>query len=41
MQVTQAKRINELEQAHHHLGRAVANLTVDNLIRKEASKGNF
>jgi transposase-like protein len=41
MQVSQAKRMKELEKENHHLRRAVANLTVDNLILKEASKGNF
>ena len=41
MQVNQAKRMKELEKENQHLRRAVANLTVDNLILKEASKGNF
>ena len=41
MQVSQAKRMRELEKENQHLRRAVANLTVDNLILKEASKGNF
>jgi len=41
MQVSQAKRMKELEKENQHLRRAVANLTVDNLILKEASKGNF
>ena len=41
MQVGQAKRMKELEKENQHLRRAVANLTVDNLILKEASKGNF
>ena len=41
MQVSQAKRMKEVEKENQHLRRAVANLTVDNLILKEASKGNF
>ena len=41
MKTTQAKRMKELEKENQHLRRAVADLTVDNLILKEASKGNF
>jgi putative transposase len=41
MQVNQAKRLKELEKENSRLKRAVADLTVDNLILKEASKGNF
>ena len=41
MQVSQAKRMKEVEKENQHLRRVVANLTVDNLILKEASKGNF
>jgi putative transposase len=41
MQVSQAKRLKELEKENQHLRRAVADLTVDNLILKEAAKGNF
>jgi len=41
MPVSQAKRMKELEKENQHLRRAVANLTVDNLILKEAAKGNF
>ena len=41
MQVSQAKRMKELEKENQHLRRAVANLTVDNLILKEASSGDF
>jgi len=41
MKTTQAKRMKGLEKENQHLRRAVANLTVDNLILKEASKGNF
>jgi transposase-like protein len=36
MQVSQAKRMKELEKENQHLRRAVADLTVDNLILKEA-----
>jgi transposase-like protein len=41
MKANQAKRLKELEKENRHLKRAVADLTVDNLILKEASKGNF
>ena len=41
MQVNQAKRLKELERENSRLKRAVANLTLDNLILKEASEGNF
>ena len=41
MQVNQAKRLKELERENTRLKRAVADLTLDNLILKEASKGNF
>lgn len=41
MKVSQAKRLKELEKENQHLKRAVADLTVDNLILKEAAKGNF
>ena len=41
MQVSQAKRMKELQKENQPLRRAVANLTVDNLILKEASEGNF
>ena len=41
MQVNQAKRLKELERENSRLKRAVADLTLDNLILKEASKGNF
>ena len=36
-QANQAKRMRELEKENQHLRRAVANLTVDSLILKEAS----
>jgi putative transposase len=41
MGVDQAKRLKELERENSRLKRAVADLTLDNLILKEASKGNF
>ncbi len=41
MRVTQAKRLKELEKENSRLKRAVADLTLDNLILKEASEGNF
>ena len=41
MQINQAKRLKELEHENSRLKRAVANLTLDNLILKEASEGNF
>ena len=41
MQVTQAKRRKQLEGENVRLRRAVADLTVDNQILKEAAEGNF
>ena len=41
MKSSQAKRFKELEKENRHLKRAVADLTVDNMILKEAAKGNF
>ena len=41
MRVSQAKRLKELEKQNQRLKQAVADLTVDNMILKEASKGNF
>lgn len=37
----QARRLKELEQENSRLKRAVANLTLDNLILKEVSTGKF
>ena len=37
----QARRLKELEQENGRLKRAVANLTLDNLILKEVSTGKF
>ena len=41
MKTSQAKRLKELEKENQRLKRAGADLTVDNMILKEASKGNF
>lgn len=41
MQVSQAKRLKELEQENSRLKKAVAELTLDKLILKEAASGNF
>jgi transposase-like protein len=41
MGVDQAKRLKELERENTRLKRAVADLTLDKLILKEASEGNF
>ncbi|NIQ06519.1 MAG: IS3 family transposase [Candidatus Korarchaeota archaeon] len=41
MGVSQAKRLKELERENSRLKRAVADLTLDNLILKEASKGKL
>ena len=41
MQVNQAKRLKELERENSRLKRAVADLTLDKLILKEAAEGNF
>jgi transposase-like protein len=39
--VEQAKRMKELERENDRLKRAVAELTLDKLILKEAASGNF
>jgi hypothetical protein len=41
MRVNQAKWLKELERENSRLRRAVADLTLDKLILKEASEGNF
>jgi transposase-like protein len=41
MGVDQARKLKELERENSRLKRAVADLTLDNLILKEASEGNF
>ena len=41
MTTAQAKKLKELEKENQRLKRAVADLTLDNLILKEAAEGNF
>ena len=41
MKVSQAKRMKELEHENGRLKKAVAELTLDKLILKEALEGNF
>ena len=41
MEVSQARRLKELERENGRLKRAVANLTLDKLILEEAAKGTF
>lgn len=41
MTTAQAKKLKELEKENQRLKRAVADLTLDNLILKEASEGNY
>ena len=41
LQTSQAKRMKELEKENARLKRAVADLTLDKLILKEAASGNF
>lgn len=41
MRIDQAKRLREVERENTRLRRAVADLTLDNLILKEAAEGNF
>ena len=41
LKVDQAKRLKELERENARLKRAVAELTLDTLILKEAAEGNF
>ncbi len=41
LKVDQAKRLKELERENSRLKRAVAELTLDTLILKEAAEGNF
>ncbi len=41
MQVEQAKRLKELESENSRLKKIVADLSLDNSILKEVSKGNF
>lgn len=41
LQTSQAKRMKDLEKENQRLKRAVADLTLDKLILKEAAAGNF
>jgi len=41
IKVDQAKRLKELEQENSRLKRLVADLSLDNSILKEVSRGNF
>jgi len=41
MRIEQARRLKELEKENERLKRLVADLTLDNSILKEASRGNF
>jgi putative transposase len=41
LKVEQARRLRELEQENTRLKRAVAELTLDKLILKEAAEGNW
>ena len=41
MKVDQARRLKELEQENSRLKKLVADLSLDNAILKEASRGNF
>ena len=41
LKLDQAKRLKKLEKENARLKRAVADLTLDALILKEAAKGNF
>jgi transposase-like protein len=41
MTTAQAKKLKELEKENQRLKRAVADLTLDNMILKEAAEGNY
>jgi putative transposase len=41
LHLDQAKRYRQLEQENQRLRKVVADLTIDNSILKEASRGNF
>ena len=41
MRIEQARRLKELEQENSRLKKLVADLSLDNAILKEASRGNF
>jgi len=41
LKVEQARRLKDLEKENHRLRKAVADLTLDAMILKEAARGNF
>ena len=41
MRVEQAKRLKELEKENAQLKKLVADISLDNVILKEAARGNF
>jgi putative transposase len=41
LRVDQAKRLKDLEQENSRLKKAVADLTLDNMILKEVNRGNW
>jgi len=41
LRVDQAKRLKEIETENTRLRKVIADLTIDNAILKEASRGNF
>jgi len=41
LRVDQAKRLKEMEAENTRLRKVIADLTIDNAILKEASRGNF
>ena len=41
MRISQAKRLKEVEKENARLKKLVADLSLDNAILKEASKGNY
>jgi hypothetical protein len=41
MRIAQAKRLKEIEKENSRLRKVVADLSLDNAILKEATKGNF
>ena len=41
MRIDQARRLKELEQENSRLKKLVADISLDNAILKEASRGNF
>ncbi len=41
LRVDQAKRLKELEQENSRLRKVVSDLSIDNVILKEAARGNF